>query len=562
MLFLIRSAGFITIVTMYGVIGWLNFIQAGKVGFLGTLSILTITSWTNIKGPEGRTGRVLTFITFLLFEGIISFQAFVGDIFGVAHDDIIVIEALFNTDGSEASEFVLQNFSYIGKHMVVMLIVAAVYWLVLGWKPRGGKPQRSRARGYLSLKGSRALSNDGASVRWQKSFLPLFLTALLFIVHLNPTTRKENPLLYFPIRHAKWQKDLKRVEQVRDRIDAAMETDEAFMGLKYTGDENRTVVFIIGESTTRLNWSMYGYPRKTTPQLEAMGDEILRFNDVVTTLGSTVGDIQMIMGPATRKNPGQFEKTPDLLSMARKVGYKTFWITNHTTDLTGSIAIIAKRADEIVSTNQGGSRTESSYDEVVLPALKTALENSAPRKFIVLHLLGAHPVFYFRYPEPFARFNGVDDEVAREMKKAGRNFGVIKWRGFYDNAMLYSDHVLKKTIDVCRESGQPVAWLFVPDHGEDVAHYTNFIGHNNRVPAMFEVPMVHWRSPSFPDIEGIPQMLAERPYQTDRLDHTLLGLMGISGEYYDPSGDILSPGFTPVPRFIAGKPYIRTSVIP
>ena len=126
MLFLIRSTGFITIVTMYGVIGWLNFIQAGKVGFLGTLSILTITSWTNIKGPEGRTGRVLTFITFLLFEGIISFQAFVGDIFGVAHDDIIVIEALFNTDGSEASEFVLQNFSYIGKHMVVMLIVAAV----------------------------------------------------------------------------------------------------------------------------------------------------------------------------------------------------------------------------------------------------------------------------------------------------------------------------------------------------------------------------------------------------------------------------------------------------
>jgi heptose-I-phosphate ethanolaminephosphotransferase len=555
MLFLIRTLGFITIVTIYGVIGWLNFIQAGKVGFLGTLSILTVTSWTNIRGQEGRPGRVLTFITFLLFQGIILFQAFVRDIFGVAHDDIIVIEALFNTDGSEASEFVLQNISYIGKHLVVMLVVAGMYWLILGWKPRGWKSQRSKSREYTSADSSRFPGKAGMLLTRSKSFLPLLLTVLLLIVHLNPTTRKENPLLYFPIRHAKWQKDLKRVEQVRDRIDAAMESDDAFKGLKYTGDKERTVVFIIGESTTRLNWSMYGYPRKTTPQLEAMGEEVLRFTDVVTTLGSTVGDIQMIMGPATREDPGQFEKTPDLLSMARKVGYKTFWITNHTTDLTGSIAIIAKHADEIVSTNKGGSRTESSYDEVVLPALKNALENTAPRKFIVLHLLGAHPVFYFRYPEPFGRFNGVDDEVTREMEKAGRNFGVIKWRGFYDNAMLYSDHVLKKTIDVCRESGQPVAWLFVPDHGEDVGHYTNFIGHNNRVPAMFEIPMVHWRSPSFPSYALTPEQLAERPYQTDLLDHTLLGLMGISGEYYDPAFDIFSPDFVVPSRVVAGKPY-------
>ncbi|MDT8367293.1 MAG: phosphoethanolamine transferase [bacterium] len=550
MLYLIRVGGYIAAVTFYGVMGWLNFIQAGKVGFLGALSILTVTSWTTKKGQESRPGRVATFITFLLFAGIISFQGFVRDIFGVAHDDIIVIAALFNTDGSEASEFVLQNISYIGKHLVVILIVAGVYWFLLGWKPR-----RSRTRESLKADTSGVPGKDGAPVSRQKNVLPLVLTVLLLLVHLNPTTRKENPLLYFPIRHAKWQKDLKRVEQVRDRIDAAMDMDEAFKGLDYTGNEDRTVVFVIGESTTRLNWSMYGYPRKTTPQLEAMGKELLSFRDVITTAASTVGDIQLIMGPATREDPGRFEKTPDLLSMARKVGYKTFWITNHTTDLTGSIAIIAKHADEIVSTNRGGSRTESSYDEVVLPALKTALEDPAHRKFIVLHLLGAHPVFYFRYPKPFAVFNGVEDEVTREMKKAGRNFGVIKWRGFYDNAMLYSDHVLKKTIDLCGESGQSVAWLYIPDHGEDVGHYTNFIGHNHRVPAMYEIPMILWRSPSYPEFRVEPEQLAQRPYQTDRLDHTLLGLMGISGEYYDPAADILSPDFTPAPRSIAGKPY-------
>ncbi|MBN0466987.1 sulfatase-like hydrolase/transferase, partial [Pseudomonas aeruginosa] len=36
------------------------------------------------------------------------------------------------------------------------------------------------------------------------------------------------------------------------------------------GDTPRTLVLVIGESTSRKHMSLYGYPRETTPQLDAL----------------------------------------------------------------------------------------------------------------------------------------------------------------------------------------------------------------------------------------------------------------------------------------------------
>lgn len=242
--------------------------------------------------------------------------------------------------------------------------------------------------------------------------------------------------------------------------------------------------------------------------------------------------------------------------MARQAGYKTFWITNHSTDMTGLISIFAKSADKTINANHGGSRSEGSYDEVVLPYLQEALADPAPQKFILLHLLNAHPAYYFRYPKNFARFNGVDDVVAEELKRAGRAIWARTMRDQYDNAILYSDHILRRSISLCEKyPDQSIVWLYAPDHGEDVAHYSNFVGHNNRVPAMFEIPMLLWRSPAFLKNSPEENYDTARPYQTDHLDQTLLGLMKITGDYYDARRDILSSKFLPLPRIVAGEPY-------
>jgi heptose-I-phosphate ethanolaminephosphotransferase len=544
MLLLIRALGWFLIITLYWAMDWLNVIQALKTASLGSLTILTISAWTVREGHEAQFGKLFNGLAALLFLGISGYHAFLRDVFGVAQDDMIVVEALFNTNGAEASEFILQNIWYIGKHTLILVAAFVFYWFLMGWRP-------------VILERRTASTHYAAdSRRWIKKIPAVVLTLLLFLVHFNPTMRKENPLLYFPIRKVKWERRIEKTRVLQEAIAAAISSDNSLNTMNYTGEGPRTVIFLLGESVTRHNWSLYGYPRHTTPELESLGDRLVRFNDVITTFGSTVGDIRLVLGPATRERPELYTVKPDILTIARSTGYKTFWITNHSTDMVGALSIIAEHADVTVNVNRGGSRGEGSHDEEILPELEKALDDPAPQKFIILHLLQAHPAFYFRYPESFARFNGEDDEVASNLRAAGRSIRARKMRDYYDNAMLYVDHILKSTIDLCQErSDQSIAWLYVPDHGEDVAHYSNFVGHNSRVLTMYEIPMLFWQSKQFPLVLKDVESISKRPYQTDILDHTLLGLMGVEGDYYDPRRNILSVEFEPAPRFAAGKPY-------
>lgn len=535
-----RILCFIAIPCGYYLFGWLNYMQLAKSAILGGFTLLALSSWTNRNGAEGRYGRLANVLVALLFLLIIAYQGFLRDIFGVAQDDALVMEAIFGTNGGETYEFVLQNSHAFVLHIAILIGVFALFAFFVF-----RQSQRPPATGLIPS-GSR------------RSTRAIIFIVIFALVHLNPTIRKENPLLYFPLRYMKWKKHVDATRIVQERLASHLHADQSLAGMYYAGEGDRTVVFVLGESLTRLNWSLYGYPRLTNPQLQAMQHQFVKFTDVVTTSGSTILDMQKILTPATRTEPELFQEQPDIMTMAHNAGYKTFWITNHSTDMTGLASIFADSADKTVNANRGGSRSEGSYDEVVLPHLQEALDDPAPQKFIVLHLLNAHPAYSFRYPKKFARFNKVKDAVDEELKKAGRALWAREVRDHYDNAILYSDHVLRQTIALCEKyPDQQIAWLFAPDHGEDVAHYGNFTGHNTRVLAMYEIPMLLWRSPAFSSSVDADQVVAPRPYQTDQLDHTLLGLMQVKGDYYDARRDILSPAFVPLPREVAGAVYPR-----
>ena len=533
-----RTCFFIAIPYLYFLVGWLNFRQAGKSATLGALAILALSFWMYRKGKESRSGRLALLFVALLFLIIIAYQGFLRDLFGVAQDNALVMEAIFGTNGSESYEFVLHNSHAFLKHFSVLLGAFTLFALFVF-----RQPQPSLAKGFFHSESRRRT-------------LSIVLISLFTLTHLNSTMRKENPLLYFPIRYFKWKNNVDATRLVHEGLAGRLINDKSLAGMSYAGTGPRTVVFVLGESSTRLNWSLYGYPRNTNPELQEIEGQLLKFSDVVTTDGSTVLDMQKILTPATRTEPHLFQERPNILTIARKAGYKTFWITNHSTDMTGLISIFATSADKTVNANRGGSRSEGSYDEVVLPHLQEALADPAPLKFILVHLLNAHPAYTFRYPYNFARFENVNDQIQEELQKAGRPFWSRALRDEYDNAILYSDHILRRSLALCESyPDQEIAWLYVPDHGEDVAHYSSFVGHNPRVLAMFEIPMLLWRSSASNRGKIEDQALSGRPYQTDQLDHTLLGLMGIKGDYYDGRRDILSESFVPLPRFVAGKVY-------
>jgi heptose-I-phosphate ethanolaminephosphotransferase len=530
---LARTAAFLLVPLLYWKLGWLNSVQAGLTAALGLFAVPALSAWTASRSHNrARSDLAWNLPAAATFFLILGFQAFLRDYFGVSADDELVIQALFNTDPGEAREFLLHNGPAILKHVGAWALSLAFFGAVLAASRRLLSPSRDRRRARVT-----------AAV----------LAGLFLLLHVNPTQRRDDPLLYFPLRWARWKAGLEETVRLQERM-ADLSSHPGLARVRYAGEGQRTVVFALGESTARADWSLYGYSRRTTPELEELGGELTAFDDVITCYPGTVGSIREFLTPADRASPRAWMDQPDLLTIARRAGYKTFWLSNHGSR-SGLLAVFASHADVAQFTNRGQSRNEGSFDEVLLAPLARAIADTAPRKFILLHMLGGHPAARYRYPRAFARFDGAEDEVKRRLREEGRSFWALAQRDEYDDAMLYADHLLRRTIEMCRGGGAPAAWLFAPDHGEDVAHHTDFVGHNHRAREMWEVPLLIWRSGDFPAGEVDEGKVTDRPYQLDRLDHTLLGLLGVRGAYYDERGDILSRGFAPLPRRLGDLPY-------
>ena len=252
-LILSRTLLFIAIPCLYYLFGWLNHVQVGKSVVLGSFALLALSSWTSRNGDESRRGRLANVLVVLLFLFIIAYQGFLRDIFGVAQDDALVMEAIFGTNGGETYEFILQNSHAFVKHLAILLSVFALFAFFVF-----RQSQRPPSTGFFSF-------------RSRRRTLAITLIFIFALIHLNPTMRKENPLLYFPLRYLKWKKNVDKTRIVQERLASRLNEDQSLAGMRYAGNGNRTVVFVLGESATRLNWSLYGYPTHDSGDAGAAG---------------------------------------------------------------------------------------------------------------------------------------------------------------------------------------------------------------------------------------------------------------------------------------------------
>ncbi|MBR1870538.1 MAG: sulfatase-like hydrolase/transferase [Kiritimatiellae bacterium] len=97
-------------------------------------------------------------------------------------------------------------------------------------------------------------------------------------------------------------------------------------------------VFVVGESSSRRNWSLYGYPRKTTPQMEKLRDagELVVFTDVLGVSYTTWDALSILM---TDLRTGYTKAGGWTLAGAYdRAGYNTLHFANHiTSDALSSV---------------------------------------------------------------------------------------------------------------------------------------------------------------------------------------------------------------------------------
>ncbi|WPN49801.1 MULTISPECIES: phosphoethanolamine transferase CptA [unclassified Pseudomonas] len=318
-----------------------------------------------------------------------------------------------------------------------------------------------------------------------------------------------------------------------------------------------TLVLVIGESTNRQRMSLYGYPRQTTPELDKLKGQLDVFDNVITPRPYTIEALQQVLTFADEEKPDLYLSTPSLVSMMKQAGYKTFWITNQQTMTKRNtmLTTFSEQADEQVYLNNNRNQNAAQYDGDVIEPFNKALADAAPRKLIVVHLLGTHMSYQYRYPSSFDKFTD------RTGVPAGVRDDQVPTYNSYDNAVLYNDFVVSSLIKDYAKSDPNGFLLYLSDHGEDVfdsvGHST--LGRNESKPTapMYTIPFITWASPKWRETHGWNVTGdVSRPYSSSHLIHTWADLAGLSFDELDRSKSLVSDSFKVRPLLI-GNPYER-----
>ena len=524
-------------------LGMLSANELAKSAVLMTVSILGLTGMLIIGRPRVVWLSRATLAIFLLFFLDVAIKGFLRDYFGLRPNPALVMAVVLNTHTRETHEFLVHNWRAVVRSVLAFVVL---YWLAFIAERRLSRSQRNAPA---------AFTGRGAHIT-VVSMLTLFV-----VLHFNPTMAKENPVLVWPFRYIDYHQQLAHAAAMQQSIALGM-TPRAEWKVQYNGASSQTVVWVIGESVNRFNLSLYGYPRNTTPALDAMRDELVVFKDVLSSDANTMASMTKMLTPANLRQPALWMQQPHILMLAKEAGYKTFWLSNHVPN-DGWLGLVAAQADERSFINHGAGCGENNFDDNLLPHVDQALSDVAPKKLIVVHLLGAHLRYDMRYPQKFSQFDALDDSVSVEMKKAGRSLWIRHQRNLYDNAILYGDSVLESMIQSTANAsqGSSAALLFSPDHGQEVGHSRNHAVHSVADKSGYEIPMLLWSNAAKKPSLTEKYELENRPYQTDHLNHTLLGLLDINTVFYTAKHDLLSDSFMPSQRTINGQLYPLNSAL-
>lgn len=464
-----------------------------------------------------------------------------------------VLFVMFETNASEAGEYLSQYFS------LKLIIIAAIYTAVaiLLWSRLRPVYLPGRWRWLISGALLYGLVVHPVAVNMifkDKSFEGSVAT---LSTRLEPAAPWQ-----FISGYYQYRRQLDSLNRLLDKNSAL----PPLANLQDTsGNAPRTLVLVIGESTQRGRMSLYGYSRETTPELDALhktDSQLTVFNNVVTSRPYTIEILQQALTFADEKHPDMYLTQPSLMNMMKQAGYKTFWITNQQT-LTARntmLTVFSKQTDEQFYMNQQRMQSAREYDTNVLAPFKAVLADPAPKKFIIVHLLGTHLKYQYRYPPGEGKFDGKKDDLP-----AGLSAGEQKAYNAYDNANLFNDRVVASLIKDYKATDPDGFLLYFSDHGEEVydtpPHSIQGRNEENPTRHMYTIPFLLWTSEKWQaahprDFSGD----VNRKYSSSQLIHTWSDLAGLRYSGYDETRSLVSPKFVEATRWI-GNPYRKNALI-
>ena len=230
-----------------------------------------------------------------------------------------------------------------------------------------------------------------------------------------------------------------------------------------SGDEREVYVFVIGETGRYDSYSINGYSRDTSPLL-AKTKNLISYSDLLSQANITSSSLPLILTRASARDYDRAFVEKSFVDAFKEAGFKTYWIANQSAS-NSFIRRISKDTDnEFFMTIDFDA--DNNYDEKLWDFFSQVLKKEDKKVLIVLHTLGSHFRYNFRYPPAY--------EVYKPSLKGSFDYNMISAKNkelfvnTYDNSILYTDFFLANTIQKLDSLNAVSALVYVADHGENL----------------------------------------------------------------------------------------------
>lgn len=355
--------------------------------------------------------------------------------------------------------------------------------------------------------------------------------------------------------------------EIESAINQAVLLSQATTKPTVTEPDSLNVIYVLGESYIRGHASLYGYPLKTTPYMDAerQRGNLFAFTDAVAPANATSIVMRNTFSCNSIGDGERWYNFPCFTTIFKQAGYNVYMWDNQRDFFQHKIFTITVNSflysDEMAKHSYTQTNAKCyGADERIVQDFADTVKTVGKHNLIFFHLMGQHVDPNQRYPKSWERFTGdsITWRTEKWMTKEKRQ-NIAE----YDNATLYNDYVLRLIFDLYRDKNTVV--VYFGDHGDEMYDYRDGKGRvgtgEHPRPAMLKcenlIPFVIWCSDTFkqrhPDVVKRISEAVDRPFMTDNVCQLLFDLGGVNTSYYKPERNIISPNYKTRPRIVYGK---------
>ena len=289
------------------------------------------------------------------------------------------------------------------------------------------------------------------------------------------------------------------------------------LALLTAADAPPNVVLLSVDTLRADRLGCYGYALDTSPNLDALAEKSLLFEDCVCEVPLTSPSmVSMLcsryprMTGVTRNGLPLPRGVPTVPERFKQAGYQTFCVQSNWTlkdKLSGLARGFDIYDDGFNKKRWGFIKAERDADEVTARALRLLDKRDKDKPFFA----------WFHYTDPHAPYN-MHKKHNPSGKRAWLLKNVEKVRVKYDSEVAFTDAWIGPLLEALPEN---TALLFVGDHGESLYEH-GYLGHGRRI---YQHEM---RIPLFIHAPNVKPGRSKAPARGIDIGPTLLGLAGIA----------------------------------